>query len=88
MFRYRMFSQYYKALPGWTRSSDKWRGRSAGNTPVISFLTASAQHNARSISFDFLFPGTSANIPHMGFIAREDHDTGNVISQIIFYLDT
>lgn len=83
-----MFSQYYKALPGWARSSDKWRGRSAGNTSVISCPTANPQHNARSDSFDFLFPGTSANVPHMGFIAREDHDTGNVITQIVSCLDT
>jgi hypothetical protein len=80
MFRYRMFSQCYKAVPGWTRSSDKWRGPSAGNTSVIKCLTTSPQHNARGCSFDFLFPWTSANIPYMGFIAREDYDTGNVIT--------
>jgi len=76
-----MFSQCYKALPGWTRSFDQCRWPSASNISVILCLTADPQHNTRSHSFDFLFPGASANIPHVGFVAREDHDTGNVIIQ-------
>jgi hypothetical protein len=81
MFRSRMFSQCYKALPGWTRSFDKCRWSSAGNISDTSCLTANPQYNARSCSSDFLFPGAAANVPHMGLVAREDHDTGNVITQ-------
>ena len=82
MCRSRMFSKCYKALSIWTRSFDKCRWLSAGIIPVISVLTANPQHNARSYSFDFLFPGASANIPHMGFVARENYDTGNTVHKI------
>jgi hypothetical protein len=81
MSRSRMFSKCCKTLSFWTRSFDKYRWLSAG---IVSVLTANAQHNTRSRSFDFLFPWASANIPHMGFIAREDYDTGNVIYKIAF----
>ena len=79
MCRSRMFPKCHKALSVWTRSFDKCRWLSAGIIPV---LTANPQHNARSRSFDFLFPWASANVPHMGFVARENYDTGNVIYNI------
>jgi len=91
MCRSRMFSKCYKALSVWTRSFDKCRWLSAGIIPVVSVLTANPQHNARSRSFDFLFPWASTNIPHMGFVARENYDTGNAIYknlQFSYHLNT